>query len=94
MKIRHRIITKAGDIVKFDSIKKLKDNIGCAAIELYSDKRVIVMECKSIIDYSAECIVLDIGERKVRIIGENMVADSFSLGQTDIKGKIFSLEFI
>lgn len=80
--------------MKFDSIKKLKENIGAAAIELYSDKRVIIMDCKSIIDYSQDCIVLDIGDKNLRITGKNLVADSFAFGQTDIKGTIDSLEFV
>jgi hypothetical protein len=52
------------------------------------------MDCKSVVDYSEDCMVLDIGDRQVRITGENLVADSFSFGQTDIRGKIISLEFI
>lgn len=80
--------------MKLNSIKKLGENISAAAIELYSDKRVIIMDCKSVVDYSEACIVLDIGDKKLRIRGERLVADSFSFGQTDIKGRIFSLEFI
>ncbi len=80
--------------MKLNSIKKLGENISASAIELYSDKRVIVMDCRSVVDYSEDCIVLDIGDKKLRIRGERLVADSFSFGQTDIKGRIFSLEFI
>lgn len=80
--------------MKFKAIKNLSENISAAAIELYSDRRVIVMDCKSVVDYSEDCMVLDIGDRQVRITGENLVADSFSFGQTDIRGKIISLEFI
>ena len=80
--------------MKFNSIKKLGENISASAIELYSDGRVIVMDCKSIVDYSEDCIVLNIGDKNLRIKGESLVADSFSFGQTDIKGKIISLEFV
>lgn len=80
--------------MKFNSIKKLGENINASAIELYSDGRVIVMDCKSVVDYSEDCIVLNIGDKNLRIKGEKLVADSFSFGQTDIKGKIISLEFI
>ena len=45
-------------------------------------------------DYSKDCIVLDLGELNLRIKGENLVADSFVFGQTDISGQIISLEFI
>ena len=80
--------------MRFNSIRKLNETITASAIELYSDKRVIVVDCRSIVDYSKECIVLDIGDKKLRIRGDSLVADSFSYGQTDIKGRIYSLEFI
>ncbi len=80
--------------MKFKSIKKLGENLSLSSIELHSDKRIVIMDCKSVIDYSEDCIVLDIGDKKLKIRGEKLVADSFSFGQTDIKGRIFSVEFI
>jgi hypothetical protein len=80
--------------MKFNSIKKIGETLSLASIELHSDRRVILMDCKSVIDYSEECMVLDIGDKRLRIRGEGLVADSFSFGQTDIRGRIISLEFI
>ena len=72
--------------MNFSKIRNMRDDINNAAIELYGDKRVI--------DYSKECIVLDLGSQKVKISGEELVADSFVFGQTDITGKIKGLEFV
>ena len=80
--------------MNFSKIRNMRDDINNAAIELYGDKRVIIFDCKSVIDYSKECIVLDLGSRKVKISGEELVADSFVFGQTDITGKIKGLEFV
>ena len=75
-------------------LKNIKEDINNCAIELYSNKRIIIFDCKCVIDYSKDCIVLDLGELKMRIKGENLVADSFVFGQTDINGKITGVEFI
>lgn len=79
--------------MKFPKIKNMKDDINNSVIELYGDKRVLVFDCKSVIDYSDEFIVLDLGAQRVRITGSNLTADSFVFGQTDITGKISTLEF-
>ncbi len=80
--------------MKFSKTKNMRDNINNSAIELYGDKRVLVFDCKSVIDYSDEFIVLDLGAQRIRISGRNLTADSFVFGQTDITGEISSLEFI
>ena len=85
---------RVGDYMKFNSMRRMGEALGLSSIELHSDKRLIIMDCKSVIDYSEECIVLDIGDKRLRIRGEGLVADSFSFGQTDIRGRIISLEFI
>ncbi len=80
--------------MKFNLIKSISSDINTPAIELYADKRIVVFDCKSIIDYSENMIVLDLGEINLRITGTNLQADSFTFGQTDITGKIRSLEFM
>ncbi len=75
-------------------LKAMRDNINNCTIELFSNSRVIVTDCKGVVDYSKEYIVLNIGEMNLRITGESLVADSFVFGQTDIKGNIKKLEFI
>lgn len=80
--------------MKFNGFKSIKEDINNCAIELYSNKRIIILDCKCVIDYSKDCIVLDLGDLSLRITGKNLVADSFVFGQTDINGEIISLEFI
>lgn len=80
--------------MKFNGLKSIKEDINNCAIELYSNKRIIILDCKGVVDYSKDCIVLDLGELSLRIKGKNLVADSFVFGQTDINGDITSLEFI
>lgn len=80
--------------MKFPKIKNIKEDISNSTIEIYGDKRIIVFDCNSVIDYTQEVIVLDLGVKKVKITGKNLTADSFVFGQTDITGEICSLEFI
>ncbi len=80
--------------MKFNSIKNMKEDINNATIELYANKRVIIFDCKSVIDYSKECVVLDLGSSKLKLVGTDFVVDSFVFGQTDITGIIHSIEFI
>jgi hypothetical protein len=77
-----------------DSIQNIELDSNGAIIELYSDKRVLIFDCKGVIDYNDESIVLDLGERKLKILGDQLVVDSFVFDQTDIKGVITSLEFL
>ncbi len=80
--------------MKFNRLKTINENINSCAIELFSNNRVIVTDCKCVVDYSSEYIVLNLGDLNLKISGENLVADSFVFGQTDIKGNIKKLEFI
>lgn len=80
--------------MKFTKFKNIREDINNSTIELYGDKRAIIFDCKSVIDYSEEIIVLDLGAQRLKITGENLTADSFVFGQTDITGKLCSLEFI
>lgn len=80
--------------MKFNSIKNMKEDINNATIELYANKRVIIFDCKSVIDYSKECVVLDLGSSKLKLVGTDFVVDSFVFGQTDITGIIHSIEFV
>ena len=79
------------NISKFNNIK---EKINDSTIELFGNRRVMVFDCKSIIDYSDEAIVLDLGTLKMKITGENLTADSFVFGQTDITGTVFGVEFV
>ncbi len=94
MSVHHRNITKGSDTVRIKKIVDIKEEIKESPIELYGNKRVIVFDCKSIINYSEECIVLELDGFRIKITGERLVADSFVFGQTDITGEIKSVEFI
>ncbi len=80
--------------MKLKSLKSVKEDMENCAIELYGNKRIIVLDCKCVVDYSQDSIVLDLGGLNLKISGKNLVADSFVYGQTDINGEIASLEFV
>lgn len=71
----------------------VKDAFGSSLIELYSNNRAVVFDCRCVIDYSDEEIVLDLGSVRLKITGKKLTVDSFVFGQTDIKGQICRLEF-
>lgn len=79
--------------MKFAKIKAMREDIDNSTIELYGNKRIIIFDCKSVVDYSDEFIVLDLGSKRLKITGSGLAADSFVFGQTDITGEIFCLEF-
>lgn len=62
-------------------------------IEMYSDKEIVVDGCKCVEDYNKDYIKLNLGEKNIKICGENLIIDSFLYEQADIKGQIVSLEF-
>ncbi len=80
--------------MKLNPLKGVKEDLNNCAIELYGNKRVIVLDCKCVVDYSRDHIVLNLGDLNLKISGNNLVADSFVFGQTDVKGEIISLEFV
>lgn len=80
--------------MRFKPFKNIAQDIDNCAIELYSNKRIIVLDCKCVVDYSRDCIVLNLGELNLKIYGKNLVAESFVYGQTDINGEIVGLEFV
>ncbi len=77
----------------FKSIKMFQQESNSATLEIFGNYRVIITDCKSVIDYSKENISLDLGDLKLKISGKNLVADSFVFEQTDISGEIDKLEF-
>lgn len=81
-------------MLKGNPIRKLKDDFDLPAIELYLNKRIIITDCQSVIDYTKDSIVLCLGEKNLRVTGRNLTANSFCFGQTDINGEIISLEFV
>ena len=80
--------------MKFKTLKNVREDMENSAIELYGNKRLIVLDCKCVVDYSQDHIVLNLGDINLKVSGKNLVADSFVYGQTDINGEIISLEFV
>ena len=77
----------------FNPIKSISANDDKGGIELYSNQRMIVTDCKCVVDYSDECIVVNIGKLNVKVRGCDLIVSSFAFGQTDITGNIISVEF-
>ena len=54
---------------------------------------MVITDCRYVADYSEECIVLNIGELNVKIIGSELVLSSFVYGETCIEGEILNVYF-
>lgn len=80
--------------MKLKRLRNFTEDLDNSTIELYGNKRLIVLDCKCVVDYSRDYIVLNLGDLNLKICGKNLVADSFVFGQTDITGEIVSLEFV
>lgn len=77
----------------FNPLKSFSENTENAGIELFGNKRMIVFDCKCVVDFSEEFIVLNLGNLNMKIRGDNLAISTFSYGQTDICGEIVSIEF-
>ncbi len=74
-------------------LKNIAENNETACIEMFGNKRILIMDCKYVADYSGESIVLNLGNMNVKIRGDDLMLSSFAFGQTDISGEIVSVEF-
>ena len=54
---------------------------------------MIVLDCKYVVDFSEDCVVLNLGNLNMKVRGDNLVISSFCFGQTDITGEIVSIDF-
>lgn len=79
--------------MKLKLMKSIEESVSDSTIEIFGNRRIIVMDCKCVVDYSKDSITLDLGNHCIKISGENLIADSFVFGQTDITGEIKALEF-
>lgn len=80
--------------MNFNRLKSVKEDFNSPVMELYGNKRLIIFDCKSVIDYSPQSIVMDLGECKLKVEGTELVVDSFVFDKTDVKGNINAIEFI
>ena len=73
-------------------MKNISENTENAGIELFGNKRMIVIDCKYVVDFSEESVVLNLGNLNMNVRGENLVISSFCYEQTDITGEIVTIE--
>ncbi len=77
----------------FNPLKNISEDTENAGIELFGNKRMIVLDCKYVVDFSEESVVLNLGNLNMKVRGDNLLISSFCFGQTDITGEIVSIEF-
>ncbi len=77
----------------FNPLKNIKEESDNAGIEMYGNKRIIILDCQCVLDFSESCIILCLGNLNMKIRGDNLVLSTYAFGQTDITGDIVSVEF-
>lgn len=77
----------------FNPLKNIAENAQTCGIELFGNKRILIFDCKCVVDYCEDYIVIDLGNLYMKVRGSDLVLSSFSYGQTDINGEIVSVEF-
>ncbi len=77
----------------FNPFKNIKEDAENAGIEMYGNKRMIILDCQCVLDFSENCIVLNLGTLNMKIRGDNLVISTFAYGQTDVSGEIVTIEF-
>lgn len=62
-------------------------------IELVGTSQCVIDGLKSIIEYSAEKIKIDLGKYSVTLVGDGLFINSFSCEGATVEGTIVALEF-
>ena len=93
MKKKHKNILKGVVTLGFNPLKNISEDTDGAGIELFGNKRMIVFDCRYVVDFSEESVVLNLGNLNMKVRGDNLMISSFCYGQTDITGEIVSIEF-
>ena len=91
---------------KFKSSKKNKFNfinnydeilnseiISGAHIEIFSNKKIIIEDCKNIVDYQENYIKLKLKKGYLNIFGTKFLITAFDDEKIVIKGNVISIEF-
>ncbi len=84
--------------MKKKSVKNLTDfpveyYTGKPRIEFYGNDECVVDGLKSIIKYSADEIILNVGKVAVKFLGDDLHINSFSTEGAVVNGFIISMEF-
>ena len=90
---QHKFILKGVVVLGFNPLKIISENSDNAGIELFGNKRMIVLDCRYVVDFSEDSVVLNLGKLNMKVRGDNLGISSFCYGQTDITGEIVSIEF-
>lgn len=85
-KNKFNFITDNGEVLNGDIIKG-------AHIELFSNEKIILEGCRSILDYQCNYIKLKLKKGFIIIMGTNFLISSFEEENIIIKGNITSIEF-
>ncbi len=67
--------------------------VNCGYIELVSNTCALVDGCKSVLEYSDECIKLNLGKTTVCFVGNSLHIRSLSMAQALVEGFIVKVEF-
>lgn len=68
------------------------DAFGACRICLSGMKHASIENCRGLLEYSSECIVVDCKKEKIRICGEGLIIIAMKREELIIGGKIISLE--
>ncbi len=79
--------------MNINPFKSIAEEVKSASIEMCANKRMVITDCKYVVDYSKEYIVLNIGKLNIKVRGEELLLSGFSYGETCIEGEIISVEF-
>ncbi len=52
-----------------------------------------IENCRGILQYDAQKLVLDMGEWSIRIEGDELIVDSYQRALMTVRGRIFSVQF-
>ena len=83
---------------KFNFIKDRNEILDCQLLagihtEIFSNKKIIIEGCQSIVDYQNNYLKLKIKKGFLNILGNEFLITSFEEEKIVIKGNILSIEF-
>lgn len=55
---------------------------------LRADRSVTVYGCRKILYYGRESVCLDVGKRRLRVMGEELICTAFTAGTASVEGRI------
>lgn len=65
----------------------------CGYIEIISNTCALIDGCRSVLEYTDECIKLNLGKNTVTFLGTGLTIRSLSMKQAMVEGFILNIEF-